>query len=245
MTVFKKALIVVPVALLMLAGDAYAQRIRVGVGAGYGGYGYPGYGYGYRPYGYGYPGYGYGYAGPGVTVGFGSGRYGAVISSPAYGYPAYGYPAYSYPAYSTWSGGYYQPVVRSYATPAYTVSPTYPTGGVVQTSGVVQTGGVVQAGGTVVQDSGIVQASSVSTAAAPAKIEVTVPADAEVWFNGEKNTDAGEQRKFVSKELQPGMPHTFTMTIRQMNNGQEMTREFTVPMQPGEDSKMDARPLLD
>ncbi len=234
MTVFKKALVVVPVALLLMAGDAYAQRIRVGVGAGYGGWGYPGYGYGWgsRPWGsgYGYPGYGYGYPGSGITVGFGSGRYGAVIN---YGYPAYG----------TWSGGYDQPMVRSYATPGYTVSPAYSTGGVVQTSGGVLTGGVVQAGGTVVQGGGIVQASSV--AAAPAEIEVTVPANAEVWFNGEMSTEAGEQRKFVSKELQPGMPHTFTMKVRWMNNGQDTTRELTIPMHPGEDSKMDARPLLD
>jgi uncharacterized protein (TIGR03000 family) len=229
MTRFRIALIAASLVLLSWAGEASAQRIRVGVGAGYGGYGYPGYGYGgYRPWGY-----GYGYGGPGVSVGFQSGRYGAVVGSGGYGYPGYGNPGYGY-SYPTWPGGYGQPwTAGSIPSGGYVAGPTYPPVG------------IVTAGGVPGSETGIMQVSSSSLVAAPAKLDITVPADAEVWFDGTKSTDTGPQRKFVSKELQPGVQDTFTMKIRWNRDGEERTQEFTVPIHAGEDARMDARPLLD
>jgi len=231
MRLLSKALLVAPVALLLLAGEASAQRIRSGGGNPYGGYGYGGYGPRYG----GYAPYGYGYGQPGLSVGFQSGRYGVVVgSTPGYGYPAYGYSGYEYPAYGpAWSGGYAQPWAGGYPAAGYTISPSYSTGGVVQT------------GAAVSLDTGVVQAAATSAAAAPARLEVVVPADAEVWFDGVKSPDAGDVRKFVSKELQPGVPASFSMKVRRTGDGRDTTQEFTVPIYAGEEGRMDFRSLVD
>lgn len=80
--------------------DAYADyrkpgtRVSVGVGIGFGRYGYPYFGYRYPYFAY-YPYWGFGYT---PYWGFGYPRY-------AFGYPYFGYRAW--PAYPTYGAGYY------------------------------------------------------------------------------------------------------------------------------------------
>ncbi len=56
------------------------------------------------------------------------------------------------------------------------------------------------------------------------RVEVRVPADAEVWFEGSKTSQTGGVRHFVSPALTPGRRHTYTIRARWTENGREVDR---------------------
>jgi hypothetical protein len=229
-----------------------------GYGGGNGfGYGYPG-GYGYglggwnnnfgygNPYGYGYSPYGYG-RGTGVNISLGSNnwnRYDNYGYNTGYSYPTYTttsarpYPTYSYPTYSTasmptTSSSFYQPATYSsngLVPMSYTIPSTATESGVVQASAwssPTMNQGIMTLGGTMM-----------SSTPAVAKIKMKVPSGFELWIDGKKYDEPGEHQEFTSEMLT-----SITNVILKLKSG-ETTREFTVPVRPGENSTFDLAQLV-
>jgi uncharacterized protein (TIGR03000 family) len=68
---------------------------------------------------------------------------------------------------------------------------------------------------------------------ATAEIEVRVPADAELWFNGAKTRRTGAVRVFESPPLEPGANYTYDVKARWTEDGQEVERTLRVPVAAG------------
>jgi len=191
-------------ALVWTTGPANAQRRGGwygGSGGGRGGY-YGGYRGFYGGLGY-YPGWGgYGYY-PGYRYGgwgYGSG-YGSGYY-PGYAYGSY-YPSYDYGAYS--------PGV-AYAPAAYPAD-----------------GGTAVAAATPAADTR--QSYSYTPAADnSARIQVRVPADAEVLVGGERTRQRGTDRLFSSPPLTPGKTYSYEVTARWREGDRpvEQTRKVRV-----------------
>jgi uncharacterized protein (TIGR03000 family) len=64
----------------------------------------------------------------------------------------------------------------------------------------------------------------------PATIELIVPADAQVWFNGQATTQTGTVRRFVTPELNADSDYTYELKVRWNKDGQptEKTRQISV-----------------
>jgi uncharacterized protein (TIGR03000 family) len=58
---------------------------------------------------------------------------------------------------------------------------------------------------------------------------ITVPADADLWFDGVKTTQAGPHREFVSPPLRAGHYYSYDVRVRWKNKGREddLTRHVT------------------
>jgi uncharacterized protein (TIGR03000 family) len=88
--------------------------------------------------------------------------------------------------------------------------------------------------------------ADVAPGSAPAHITVKVPANAEVWFDGEKTTSTGTVREFNTPPLKPGVQFTYDIQARWEDNGRPVTQSqrvtvsagsditVTFPMQPGQ-----------
>jgi uncharacterized protein (TIGR03000 family) len=63
-----------------------------------------------------------------------------------------------------------------------------------------------------------------------ALIAVRVPADAELWFDGTKTSQASEVRQFQTPALEPGQEYNYTVRARWKDQGREVdqTRKVTV-----------------
>jgi uncharacterized protein (TIGR03000 family) len=48
----------------------------------------------------------------------------------------------------------------------------------------------------------------------PVSIEMRVPPDAEVWFDGAKTTQTGTHRRYLSPALTPGRPYAYHVRVR-------------------------------
>jgi uncharacterized protein (TIGR03000 family) len=66
-----------------------------------------------------------------------------------------------------------------------------------------------------------------------ARIWLTVPADAQVWFDGEPTQQTGELRHFVSPPLAPGRSYTYGVRVRWMKDGKPVEEERRVRVQAG------------
>jgi len=63
---------------------------------------------------------------------------------------------------------------------------------------------------------------------------VRVPANAEIWFQGDKTSQTGTLRHFVSPQLQSGQTYTYEIKARWMDNsGQAVERTKQVKVQAG------------
>jgi len=232
---------------------------------GYNNYGYGGYGgYGYSPYGYGgynrglsislgggnwngygnygYNGYNNGYYSPSYSTGY----YNSGYSSPSYstGYYDSGYssPTYSTASMPVTSSSFYQPSTYSNGTTYYS-TPSSTWGGVMQsgytTPAYSTDSGIVQSGGWSSQwNNGITTlgGSMASTSSGPAKVKLTVPDNCEVWIDGKSAEGSGTTREFTSDAT------TGSVKVK-LKNG-EQTREFTMPVRPGENSTVDLTSLM-
>jgi uncharacterized protein (TIGR03000 family) len=71
----------------------------------------------------------------------------------------------------------------------------------------------------------------VTSSDARAQITVSVPADAEIWFEGTKMTSTGSVREYQSPPLTPGSRYTYDIRARWNENEHEVTQtqqvEFT------------------
>jgi uncharacterized protein (TIGR03000 family) len=69
--------------------------------------------------------------------------------------------------------------------------------------------------------------------AAPAEIELHVPADAEVWFDDTKTTQEGTSRWYVSPPLASGRSYSYEVRVRWMESGRPVTQTRRVPVRAG------------
>src|SRR5689334_3204910 len=68
---------------------------------------------------------------------------------------------------------------------------------------------------------------------------LTVPADAEVWFDGAKTAQGGSYREFVSPPLRPGHQYSYDIRVRWMDGGREVDRTRRVTFYAGDQVNLD------
>jgi uncharacterized protein (TIGR03000 family) len=74
-----------------------------------------------------------------------------------------------------------------------------------------------------------------------AHIQLLVPENAEVWFQGEKTTLTGSRREFVSPLLTPGGVYTYELRVRWNDNGTVVERSRTLDVRANETITVDFR----
>ena len=72
-----------------------------------------------------------------------------------------------------------------------------------------------------------------------ARIWLSVPADAQVWFDGEPTKQTGELRHFVSPPLAPGRSYTYDVRVRWTKDGKPVEEERRVRVRAGASSWSD------
>jgi uncharacterized protein (TIGR03000 family) len=68
----------------------------------------------------------------------------------------------------------------------------------------------------------------------PTLIQVTVPAGAEIWFDGAKTSQSGTVRQFLTPPLDPSRHYHYEMRLHWMNGGQPMDETRRLAVQAGE-----------
>lgn len=203
---------------VMVLGVSIAEA-KGGGGGGHGGGGHGGGGHGGGGHGGGHGGgyHGGGYHGGGGGYHHGGGYYGGYRGY----YPYYGSGFYfgvgGYPYY--YGGGYYGGGYGSgYYDPGYGYNTDYYY--------------APSAAGYPPQ--GPPQDDAVPLTDADALFSVRVPASATIWVNGDKTSQTGAQREFITNGLTPGKSYTYEIRARWMQNGQEVDRVQKVKVQGGE-----------
>jgi uncharacterized protein (TIGR03000 family) len=77
------------------------------------------------------------------------------------------------------------------------------------------------------------QATALPRPMAPVVIDVVVPAEAELWIEGKKMGQTGDQRKFISPPLQAGRRFSYDFRIRFKDDGREQTRTRSLDVLAG------------
>jgi uncharacterized protein (TIGR03000 family) len=128
------------------------------------------------------------------------------------GYPGYGY---------GYNGGYYYPGYYGGYAPSYDYGPAYPGG--YAPPDYRYSVPPVNAGGFYAPKLPAQPSTTVH-------VDVRVPGNAEIWFNGAKTSQQGLVRQFESPGLEPGYDYTYEVRARWMENGREVerTRQFVV-----------------
>jgi uncharacterized protein (TIGR03000 family) len=65
-------------------------------------------------------------------------------------------------------------------------------------------------------------------------VDVKVPADAEVWFDGDKTAQTGPGRVFRSPSLQPGISYLYLVRAKWKDGGGEIEQVQTITVHSGE-----------
>jgi uncharacterized protein (TIGR03000 family) len=65
-------------------------------------------------------------------------------------------------------------------------------------------------------------------------VEVNVPADAEVWFDGSKTSQSGTGRVFRSPSLRPGTDYLYLVRAKWNDGGREIEQVQTISVHAGE-----------
>jgi uncharacterized protein (TIGR03000 family) len=132
-----------------------------------------------------------------------------------YGDYPYSYDTYSYGSSSPAYYGSYGDVMPSYPD-AYT--------GVTPPAGSYQS---FYPPATVGTDTASVQPDNM------ARVTVSMPADAEIWFQGTKMTSTGAVREYQSPPLTPGSRYSYDVRARWSQNGHEVTQTQQVEVTAG------------
>jgi uncharacterized protein (TIGR03000 family) len=165
---------------------------------------------------------------PAVAVGRG-GCYGGRCG---YGYGGYGYRGgygcgwgWGWGVGVGWGWGW------GYPYPVYADYPYYPNG-----YPACQAPGYPPPAGGAAPSSGVTGAPNLPGApTGDAALTILVPADALVWVNGEKTTQSGPRRDFVSSGLAPGRSYTFEVrTEWKGQDGRPVDLVQRIPMQAGD-----------
>ncbi len=202
--------------LTWTAGSALAHG-----GGGHGGGGHGGGGFGGGHVGIGHVGIGHvGIGHVGGYYGTSFGRYGIGYNPGYYGsyYYPYSYGGYNYP-YNY--GGYSYPYSYGSNYSPYYYGGTYPSS--LYNYSPYATGGVALN----------VQTQPAAPADTTAHIHLNVPANAQVWFAGEKMKSTGTLREFQSPALQPGAKYSYDVMAKWMQDGKEVTQKQTVRVWAG------------
>jgi uncharacterized protein (TIGR03000 family) len=72
-----------------------------------------------------------------------------------------------------------------------------------------------------------------------ALIKVHVPPGAELWFGGDKTTQTGEFREFVTPDLKQNQDYFYTVKARWMQNGEQTEKTRRVRVHPGSQVTVD------
>jgi len=207
-----------------------SSRLGSGYGYGIGNRGYYGSGYGigigtraYYGSSYG-SGYGYGYSGYSSPYYYGTTTPLAVTAVPSY---------YSSPDVS----GYYTPGVTGYSTPDV---PGYGTPEVPGVASDLSTSPPASPPASPSASPSTNQSGYFApTEPTTADIEVRVPADAEVWFDGNKTSMTGPNRVFASPQLDPSKSYRYEIRARWMQEGKPVDLVRTVEVRAGQRSLAD------
>jgi uncharacterized protein (TIGR03000 family) len=62
-------------------------------------------------------------------------------------------------------------------------------------------------------------------------LNVSVPADAEVYVNGRRTTSSGRRRRYVARNVQPGLKYKFEVRAELVRGGEEVSETKTVALQ--------------
>jgi uncharacterized protein (TIGR03000 family) len=65
-------------------------------------------------------------------------------------------------------------------------------------------------------------------------IAVRVPDSAVIWFDGDKRTETGSLREFVTPPLHPGQRYTYEIKAQWVENGQEVLQTRKVDIYAGD-----------
>jgi len=193
-------------AVLVLATASQGEAQFRGGGRGYGGGGYGG---------------GYGGYRNGITFGIGSGGIGIGYGQPGYygnnyyGNSYYGHSGYPYSSYGSNYG--YQPFGYNsyYGTPAYSTLQPIPDINSYQSS---------------YPPSNVMQPDNLGNTA---MIEVTVPPNVDLWFDGNKTQQTGSTRYFVTPPLTPGQTFSYEVRIAPPNSPDNASTTRRVEVQAG------------
>ncbi len=71
---------------------------------------------------------------------------------------------------------------------------------------------------------------------APARIVVTLPADAKLYFNNKVTAKGSDRREFESPPLDPGMIYEYTLKAETVVNGKSQVESRTVEVRAGQKS---------
>jgi uncharacterized protein (TIGR03000 family) len=229
--------------LLLLAGAAVlvtpgsGQAQHHGGGGHGGGFSHGGFSHGgFHHGGFNHGGFDHGFHHSGFDHGFHHGGfwwypryYGSYGAWPYYGYhPYYGYSSnyypYSYdvPSYN-WSGPAYD---STYYGLYGQEAPSYPYG-YTSVAPSAASGQLYYPPATVASDTAPAQPDNT------AHVTVTMPADAEIWFQGTKTTSTGTVREYQSPPLAPGTRYTYELRARWRQNGHEVTQTQQVEVTAG------------
>jgi uncharacterized protein (TIGR03000 family) len=81
-----------------------------------------------------------------------------------------------------------------------------------------------------------------SAATQPVQIQMQVPADAEVWFDGVKTQQTGSEREFISPRLRPGREYVYQVHVRFSNGGQAMDQNRRLTVRAGDSVRLQFGP---
>ena len=65
-------------------------------------------------------------------------------------------------------------------------------------------------------------------------IGIRVPENAQIWIDGQKTTQAGTFREFVTPPLESGQRYSYDIKARWTENGQEIVRDRKVTFHTGD-----------
>jgi uncharacterized protein (TIGR03000 family) len=151
---------------------------------------------------------------------YGGRAYGYGAYYPYYGYYGYGYRPYYGSYYYPYRYGYYGYYPNYYYEPSY----SYYTPSSLYVAPAVTS----------------YQASYYSPPANNfANVEVRVPANAEIWFDGVKTNQTGELRNFSTPPLEAGRNFSYEVRARWTEDGKPVERTRTVRVRAGERTVVD------
>jgi uncharacterized protein (TIGR03000 family) len=80
----------------------------------------------------------------------------------------------------------------------------------------------------------VTPAATPTTAGVPVQIDLQVPADARVWFDGEKTSQTGTQRQFVTPPLIQGREYTYEVRAAWKEGGRDVTESRHLSFRAGD-----------
>jgi uncharacterized protein (TIGR03000 family) len=210
-------------ALILTSADTTNAQTMIGRGlGGYRGVGVP------TMYGPGYYGGSTGYPtgfGPVYRPGFG---YGGVYNIPSYTPMAslqglsYGASSFTGSLPTKSSGGYYTNYSGSAGVPSLTANdlygPGYP---------------------SYFPPNPEIKQPDPATAKMPVSVDVHLPTDAQLWFEGQKTSQSGDERSFQSPPIDQGQTYTYVIRARWTENGNDVEQTRKVHVKAGDRVKID------